>query len=147
MGRKIRKAGTLISKIHQRSQRIFSAMMKESGIGSLNPAQSKIIFALWESGTIPISVLVQKTALRKSTLTSMLTRLEKKMFIERNISAADKRVTLVSLSKKGVDIIAACDSLSDRMLNVFYKGMSEKDIDIFENNLSRILLNLEKAES
>jgi MarR family transcriptional regulator, organic hydroperoxide resistance regulator len=147
MGRKIRKAGTLISKIHQRSQRIFSAMMKESGIGSLNPAQSKIIFVLWEAGTIPISTLVQKTALRKSTLTSMLSRLENKMFIERNISPADRRITLVSLSKKGSDIITACDVLSDRMLRVFYNGMTENEIDLFEKNLTHVLSNLEKAEA
>jgi MarR family transcriptional regulator, organic hydroperoxide resistance regulator len=147
MDRKIRRGGALITKIHQRSRRIFSAMMKESGLGSLNPAQSKIIFALWESGTIPISSLVQKTALRKSTLTSMLVRLEKKKFIDKNISSADKRVTMISLSKKGIDMIAACDTLSDRMISVFYDGMSETDIDLFEKHLAHILSNLEKAES
>lgn len=122
-------------------------MMKESGLGSLNPAQSRIIFALWESGTIPISALVQKTALRKSTLTSMLVRLEKKKFIEKNISSEDKRVTLISLCKKGTDMITACDTLSDRMIRVFYNGMTEQDIDLFEKHLMHILANLEKAES
>src|SRR4030042_153969 len=70
-----RQAGFLMAKIRQVGERIFYRKLKESGI-EINPAQGRIMFALWQNDGISIQELAKKTQLGKSTLTSMLDRLE-----------------------------------------------------------------------
>ena len=70
-----RVAGYLIAKIHQRSGRIFSKKLKKHHIHDINPAQGRILFALWKNDGLSIIDLAKETGLSKSTLTSMLDRL------------------------------------------------------------------------
>ena len=69
------QGGFLIAKIHQLSGRIFSKLLKKHQI-EINPAQGRIMFVLWRNDNIPIQELAKKTSLSKTTLTSMLDRLE-----------------------------------------------------------------------
>jgi len=72
-----KSGGFLISKIHRLSGRIFTKLLKEYNIGEINRAQGRIMFPLWKEDGISINELSQKTALSKTSLTSMLDRLEK----------------------------------------------------------------------
>ncbi|MFX0170901.1 MAG: MarR family winged helix-turn-helix transcriptional regulator [Candidatus Hodarchaeota archaeon] len=71
-----RAGGYLIAKIYQISGRIFAKKLKKYGITEINPAQGRILFALWRNNGLSIVELSKETALSKSTLTSMLDRLE-----------------------------------------------------------------------
>ena len=75
-----RQGGFLIARIHQLAGRIFTRKLKEYNI-EINPAQGRMMFVLWREGEIPINELAKKTSLGKSTLTSMLDRLEASGFI------------------------------------------------------------------
>ena len=55
------QAGYLISKIHQTSERIFSKLLKEAEIDDINPAQGRILFALWKQDSVPITELAKET--------------------------------------------------------------------------------------
>ncbi|MHC4537337.1 MAG: MarR family winged helix-turn-helix transcriptional regulator [Planctomycetota bacterium] len=70
------QAGFLMAKIRQVGERIFVRMSKQHGI-EINPAQGRIMFALWQKDGISINELAKKTQLKKSTMTSMLDRLER----------------------------------------------------------------------
>jgi MarR family transcriptional regulator, organic hydroperoxide resistance regulator len=143
---KLREGGFLISKIKQISERIFDKKLKSYGI-DLNPAQGRIIFSLWQSDNVPISELARRTALGKTTLTSMLGRLEKSGYIVRKADAAgDKRQTLIALSDKTKSIESRNEAVSKEMAALFYQGLSEKEIDTFEKTLNKILSNLVNHE-
>lgn len=136
-----KEGGYLMSQIHQLSGRIFSKKLKENKI-DINHAQGKIIFALWKRNKIPISDLSKETALSKSTLTSMLERLEKSGHILRQQSTDDKRATYVCLTEKSSALRADYQNVSKDMTSIFYKGFSEDEIELFEDYLRRILMNL-----
>ena len=95
-----RKAGFLIAKIHQISGRILSKKLKEYGITELNPSQGRIMFVLWQNDGISINQLAKKTALGKSTLTSMLDRLENSDYLKRIASKDDRRKIIIKRTKK-----------------------------------------------
>ena len=143
---KLREGGFLISKIKQISGRIFDRMLKGYGIDDLNTAQGRIIFTLWQKDNIPISELARQTALGKTTLTSMLNRLEQSGYIIRKTEAKDKRKTIIALSDKIKSIEARHAAVSKEMAALFYQGLTEKQIDEFEDTLKHILSNLEKYE-
>ncbi len=143
---KLREGGFLISKIKQISGRIFDKMLKDNGITDLNTAQGRIIFSLWQKDNISIVELTHLTALGKTTLTSMLERLEQVGYIVREPDKEDKRKIVVSLTEKSKKLRDKYEDVSRQMLNLFYKGLSEEEIDVFEGTLNYILNNLNQYE-
>jgi MarR family transcriptional regulator, organic hydroperoxide resistance regulator len=138
---KLHEGGFLISKIKQIMERIFDKKLKNYGI-DLNAAQGRIIFSLWQSDNIPIRELARRTALSKTTLTSMLERLEQSGYIVMKADTADKRKTLVVLSEKIKAVEARHEAVSKEMNALFYRGITEKEIEAFEKTLKKILANL-----
>lgn len=138
----LRSGGYLMSKIHQLSQRIFARKLKDFSINDINPAQGRILFALWQEDNIPIQQLAQKTALSKSTLTRMLDRLQETGHIQRIFPGDDRRKVLIRLTDENRRMKAAYEEVSADMIQLYYKGFTEEEIDDFENYLKRIYSNL-----
>ncbi len=136
-----RQGGFLISKIHRLSGRVFARMLREHEI-EINPAQGRILFVLWREDGIPIRELAKRTSLGKSTLTSMLDRLEEAGHVVRERSEADRRVILVKRTDKDRAAQAAYERVSKAMIEVYYRGLADLEIDAFERTLERILANL-----
>lgn len=141
-----RQGGFLVSNIHHLSGRVFARMLKDHEI-EINPAQGRIMFVLWHEDGIPIRELVRRTSLGKSTLTSMLDRLEETGYIVRARSKADRRVVLVKRTAKDRAAQVAYERVSRAMTDVYYRGLTHGEIDAFERTLERILDNLLASES
>jgi DNA-binding MarR family transcriptional regulator len=140
------QSGFLMAKIRQVGERIFIRKLKQYGI-EINPAQGRIMFALWQKDGIAINELVQKTKLEKSTLTSMLDRLEEMGYIRRQRCRKDRRKILIYRTKKDKAMESKYVEVSQELTRLFYKGFSESQIDHFEQDLERILDNLVEFEA
>ena len=140
------EGGFLVSKIHQLSGRIFNRLLREQGI-EFNSAQGRILFVLWERDGIPIRELSEKTQLSKSTLTSMLDRLEGGGHVVREPSSEDRRVILVKLIEANRRQKDKYDRVSREMTELYYGGFTWEEVEEFEEYLRRILVNLQKSES
>lgn len=139
------EGGFLIAKIHQLAGRIFSRMLREHGV-EINPAQGRIMFVLWQEDSIPINVLAKKTSLGKSTLTSMLDRLESSGYLRRTRSAHDRRATLIERTEKDRAFEKFYTEVSQEMAGIFYGGFKRKEVDQFEAYLEKIFDNLAQYE-
>ena len=137
------EGGLLISKIHQLSGRIFLKKLKKHKLDEINPAQGRILFVLKQKDGMNIQELSKRTSLDKSTLTSMLDRLERQQFIHRSADKNDRRKIIVRLSSKIISIAKQYTAVSQDMLSLFYNGFEEEEIVRFEDNLRKILENLE----
>ena len=144
--KKLHEGGFLISKVKQISGRIFDKMLKAYQITDLNTAQGRIVFSLWQNDDIPISQLVKQTALGKTSLTSMLDRLEQVGYVIRKPDEQDKRKIVISLTEKSKLLKENYDAVSHDMNSLFYQGLSEDAIDQFEETLKHILANLNQYE-
>ena len=133
-----RKGGFLISKIHHLAGRIFAKKLQEHQI-EINPAQGRIMFVLWEKDGIAINELAKRTSLAKSTLTSMLDRLEEAGHVVREPSDVDRRKILIKRTEKDRAWQKTYVQVSKEMSELFYAGFSASEIDAFEAYLSRIL--------
>jgi len=136
--------GFLISKIKQIQGRVFGKLLAEHGIDQFNGAQGRILYVLWNEGDMPISGLSAKTGLAKTTLTSMLDRLEASGFIKREPDPHDRRSVRIMLTEAAKAMKCQYDEVSIRMTEMFYAGFSDSEIIAFEKNLLRILDNLTK---
>lgn len=141
-----RAGGYLIAKIHRISRRIFAKMMRDNNIEEINPAQGRILFTLWKNEGMSIVELGKETGLSKSTLTTMLDRLKVSGHIEMKKSEKDKRKINIFITEKNKQLQKSYDTVSQKMIDLTYKGFTKEEIDIFENNLERILENFEKKK-
>jgi len=140
------QGGFLISQIKQLQDRIFNRLLKEKGIDELNGPHGRILYVLWQNDNLPIGELAQRTSLAKSSITSMLDRMEEKGQITRIYDRNDRRQIRVRLSDKAKKLNKCYEEVSQRMNEIFYDGFSDEEILLFEKALNKILFNLKNNE-
>lgn len=134
--------GFLITKIKQLQGRIFEKLLAAHNISEFNGAQGRILFVLWEKDNIPISELARQTGLAKTTLTSMLHRMEKQELLERISSPLDRRTVSIRLTKTASSLEKQYKQVSDEMNQIFYRGFTNDEVLALETALKRVLKNL-----
>lgn len=139
--------GFLITKIKQIQGRIFERLLAEAGIHEFNGAQGRILFVLWEQDEVPIRCLSERTGLAKTTLTSMLDRLEAAGHLRRSLDPADRRTVKIALTPKARALKERYDRVSDEMSRIFYRGFTDEEILVFEESLGKVLENLVEKEN
>lgn len=137
--------GLLISKINFLSGRTFSKIINNRKKLEINNSQGRILFVLSKFKEMNINSLGDELSLSKSTLTSMLDRLEKSGYIKKNLNTIDKRKTLISITKKGEGVAKAYDHIIEEMTEIYYKDFTEEEIYEFEMYLEKIYSNLKNA--
>ena len=140
------KGGFLITKIKQVQGRIFDLLLQKAGIEEFNGAQGRILYVLWQEDGLPIIELSKRTGLAKTTLTSMLDRMDEKGFLERVVDSKDRRMIRVFLTSKAKVLNDQYNEVSSEMSQIFYKNFSDEEIIAFEKALEKILYNLEQRE-
>jgi len=82
--------------------------------------------------------------LAKTTLTSMLDRMEAGGLIVRIPDKRNRRQIFISVTEKANEYREKYDWISDKMSEIFYDGFTDDEIIGFESQLRRIIKNLEK---
>jgi DNA-binding MarR family transcriptional regulator len=100
---------------------------------------------LWEEDGIPITELSEKTGLAKTTLTSMLDRLEASDHIKRERDSANRKIVRIVLTKNAKKLKSRYDEVSALMSEIFYRGFSDNEIKKFEKALDKVLNNLKEV--
>ncbi len=140
----ISDAGFLISQIKSVGGRVFEKLLSAEGVNEFNGAQGKILYVLWQRDNIPIAGLSKSVGLAKTTLTSMLDRMEASGLIVRTHSQSDRREILISLTPRARGLSAKYEEVSSKMTALYFKGFEEKEIQNTENYLKRILENVKE---
>lgn len=139
--------GFLVSQLKQVQDRVFDALLRKNGIGEFNGAQGRILYVLWQEDNLSIVELSRRTALAKTTLTSMLDRMESNGFLIRSYDKVDRRQTRILLTEKAKSLNIKYEYVTNVMIQLFYKNFTENEIITFEHLLERILDNLHESES
>jgi len=135
--------GFLISQVRQLQGRAFEKMLKDSGIEAFNGAQGRILYVLWEHEKLSITEIGRLTSLAKTTLTSMLDRMEAGGLVERIPDKKNRRQIFVTITEKAKGYKQMYDQVSNEMNTLFYQDFTREEITHFENMLRRIIKNLE----
>ena len=138
------QGGYLIGKIDKLTDRKVNELLRENGITELNGAQGTILYALWNSEAMTIREIADAASLAKTTLTSMLSRMEKAGLVTQKENPADARSKLIALTDKARELGNAYQKVSSSMQEAYYRGMSEEEIKAFETALRKVLKNLEE---
>ena len=138
-----KQGGFLISKIKTIGGRKFDKILQSKNIDAFNGAQGKILYVLWEFGSMTATEISRRTGLAKTTLTTMLTRMCDQQLITFKESSSDKRSAIISLTPKVNEMKEQYDTVTEEMENIYYNGFTDEEVQQFEGYLRRILSNLE----
>ena len=136
--------GFLMSQIRHLSGRVWDKMLRECGVDAFNGAQGRVLYVLWEHGTLTITEIGRLTSLAKTTLTSMLDRMEQAGLIVRTPDRLNRRQILISVTDKAREYRDQYDRISDAMGEIFYDGFADEEIEDFEEKLKWIIQKLER---
>ncbi len=140
------EGGFLITQIKQIGGRIFEKLLATAGVEAFNGAQGRILYVLWQTDNIPIVELARKTGLAKTTLTSMLDRMEELGLINRIFDKSDRRQIRIALTDAARVLSDEYEKVSSQMSEIYYEGFSDDEIVAFEKTLKRVLENLNERE-
>ena len=115
------RGGTLLSQVHQVSDRVWGRILRKHNMENLSGARGRVIFALWSKNGVPIKTLCEKTCLDKSTLTGILSRMERDGYVSRECDKNDKRSTLIYLTGKEQNFLNRVEETSEEINNIFYR--------------------------
>lgn len=136
--------GYLISQIHKLTGRKINELLKEANVTEFNGSQGIILSSLWAKGEQTIKEIGKTTGLAKTSLTSMLDRMERQNLIKKIENKEDGRSTIIKLTEKSKALEKIYQDITNEMIIQYYDGFSEGEIKIFESTLERVVKNLEK---
>jgi len=146
------KPGYLFRRMQQIAVAIFVEECRDFGI---TPVQYAALVAIQTHPGIDATRLSAVIAFDRSTLGSVIERLEAKAYVERKPAADDKRVKLLYLTRSGArllrDILPAVDSAQARMLEPLKAADRKTLIALLSelvdrnNEASRVPLRAEEA--
>jgi len=108
----------------------------------LTTTQFFLLTALYEEDGVPISVIAQKVALDKATLTGLLDRLERDDLIGRKADPFDRRAIRIFLTPKAESMRAKLTELYNQNNGIFLSILTSEERDVFE----RVVDKLENAD-
>ncbi|MCR4632792.1 MAG: MarR family transcriptional regulator [Erysipelotrichaceae bacterium] len=136
--------GYLIGQINKLTNRRINELLKEENVSQFNGAQGTIIYVLMCDGPMPIKDIGKATGLAKTSLTSMLDRMERQGLIEKRENENDKRSTVIALNERAKSYKEVIEKVSKEVSKEYYKGLRTKEVERFEATLQKILKNLNK---
>ncbi|MEK5040883.1 MarR family winged helix-turn-helix transcriptional regulator [Sporosarcina sp. FSL K6-3457] len=91
--------------------RASKVILEEAHIPSnkygLNPTEFAVLELLYHKGRQPIQKIGQKILLGSGSMTYVVDKLEKRGLLERVFCAEDKRITYMSITPEGVDLMTS----------------------------------------
>ncbi len=139
-----RKAGYLIAQIGKLTNHKVNEILKREKITEFNGAQGTIMYVLFDRKQMTIKEIGKATGLAKTSLTSMLERMEQQGLIEKEDNLDDRRSTLIRLTGKARRQKKNIDKVSKGVNDLYYRGLKESEISRFEKTLEKIVANLEE---
>ena len=149
--------------ITRASLSISSEMKKAlsaAGVGSVKPAYLSVLLCLWRDdscqemlsklGTsgagLKLSELGSCAGLEPSTMTGVIDRMERDGLVVREDHPEDRRVQMVRLTDRGVNIRKAVTIAVNDTLNDLFEGIDMKSLETAKKVLRQILINTNRGE-
>ena len=120
--------GFLLSRATWAMNNFVNRMLRENGLGDISVAYFAVLQALWENDGLSISDLGERAQLEKSTMTSLIDRMEGAGLVRREDHPTDRRAYRIRLTARGKDLEEKLDQVVNRVYQHLTRGIPEKDL-------------------
>ncbi|MFA5585288.1 MAG: MarR family transcriptional regulator [Saccharofermentanales bacterium] len=113
---------------------------------SISSAQGRLLGIMAHSSDFPCGInrkFLEKTMhIKGPSVTNLLNGLEKKSFIERNISKEDGRALDIAVTEKGMELVNKINRIFAEYEGQLTSQMTEEDISVFRRLLEKAYENI-----
>lgn len=138
----LKKAYLTIAKIHEYADRFIIEELKNNNIEGLVPSHGEILLWLYQNEKMTMKDIAKKIHRSKSTVTVLVSKLEKSGFVKREILNTDNRYSYISLTSKGQNFEPIFAKITEATNEKLYKNISNSDYQILDNILDEVLINI-----
>lgn len=138
-----KSAGYLINITTLLLKREFSSAIKNNNI-NVTPEQWAILNRLNEKSGLTQKEVAKLTFKDNANITRIVDKLENKGLVIRQSDSNDRRTWKISITSKGAEMRDSIEPLAIEVLKKATKGLSENDVQLFNNTLKKIMENLIK---
>ncbi len=111
--------------------------LEKVGLKDIAPSHGIVMHLLFEAGELNMSELALRARRTKSTLTTLVTKLEKSGYVERLPDPTDSRGVKVRLTDKGKSLKPAFIAISDGLQNLILSKLTEDEAAQLEKLLAK----------
>lgn len=130
-----RSPGPLIRRVHQIGVSIFADEFKEKDI---TPLQFSILWVLTTHSGEDQASLAQYVALDRTTCSNIVSRLEERGYLRREVDPENKRAKLVYITDTGRELFREVEVLMEKVSKRLLKPLNLEERKIFLNLLQKL---------
>lgn len=90
--------------------------------------------------------LSRRFKMTPQSMNEVVTILQRKDLLLKNVDADNKRVLRISLTEKGIDTLKQCNTTIDALENELFDGFTEEDLNVFRNFMGRFLMGVRESD-
>lgn len=139
-------AGHLIRRLHQQSTQVFVQRTQAAGF-DLTPVQYAAIEAIYENPGIDQARVAEMIGYDRATIGGVIERLEKKDWINREVSEQDRRARVLSLTVKGKKIRSALEPIVQDLQKDILQPLNAADQARFVELVRKVVWTTNANES
>jgi DNA-binding MarR family transcriptional regulator len=133
--------GFLLSRATWAMNNAVNRMVRENGHADISVAYFAVLQALWESDGLSITDLGEKAQLEKSTMTSLIDRMEAAGLVRREDHPTDRRAYQICLTPRGKELEEKLDEVVARAYRHLTRGIAEEDLQKAIKICKRLIQN------
>lgn len=130
-----------ISRIRDKAHAFLLKQLEAHQMKGIAPTHGDILWAILSSGELSMKELAEIIHRDKSTVTALVNKLIKFGYVKKRSDVNDSRVTLISLTSKGLELKDDVIEISFTLREKAYQGLTEKDKTVLMKLLDKIYQN------
>ena len=130
--------GRFMQTFHQRGFSTFSKRGQQFWAKQPQRGQMIVLFLLNQKGQLTNSQIVDELDIRPSSVSVMVKKLVEEGFAERHDSTEDKRVSLISLTKKGREAITSSHDFKMEFADELFDALSPEEQETLDKLLKKL---------
>ena len=117
---------------------VTNMLKKDMLTYGMNPTEFAVLEVLFSLGKQPIQIIGKKVLLASSSTTYVIDQLEKKGLVERVQSEDDRRVTLVSLTDEGQEMMESIFPQHSQVIKKLFEELSDEGLHELGESLKKV---------
>jgi DNA-binding MarR family transcriptional regulator len=135
------QVGFLLSRATWAMNNSVNRILRESGLADISVAYFGVLQALWDVDGVSITDLGERVQLEKSTMTSLIDRMEGAGLVRRDDHPTDRRAYRICITPRGRELEEKLDQVVAEAYHRLTAGVPEKDLQAAIEVLKAILKN------
>lgn len=134
-----RRPTFIIHRLNAELARICNPILRPLGVDLIT---SRILAMLYDRHSVYIGDVVELMSLPQSTVSHQIKRLETIGLVKRRTDKSDNRAVQLTLTRKGKDIAARCNAVSNALYSELFAGYDQAQLDTLVASLGDLTMRL-----